>query len=326
MILPDLNGQKTTEEIITDAARLGVEAEVARGLLTQLESASFIEETAEPLLDQAAVERYEEQLSFFSRFTSEGGAKLQARLRDSRVAVIGSDALALAVTRHLLASGTGEVVVLDDEADAAATRIEANVPAAHREERTLRAVTLDRKAVWPVDGGEPVDLVVYPQAAHDPALADALDTFSKQHGVPWMLIRTIDPHEGWVGPLFLPGDTASYLSLEARLRGNLPFFEEYLAFDKHLRAKGRPSAPSGGLHAYLEVLSGVAVSEIVKHLSGFAIPTLAGKFLTLNLMTWEAEIHEVLRLPHVEVDSTSQPRVYPWKEIPYDEQPKSRRG
>jgi hypothetical protein len=325
-LLPYLNGQMKVDDIFEEIGKQGVEPEVARALLDQLEASSFIEEASGSLLDAEETGRYEDQLAFFSRFTAAGGAKFQARLRDSKVAIVGSGAFSWSVCRHLAASGIGELTWLVGDPGAVQGVLEDQIPAVHRQQTRLDTAAFDRKSVWPDAAGDLPDLVVYPQGAHDPQVADALDAFSKKNGIPWLLLRAIDAQEGWVGPLFVPDDTASYLSLEARLRGNVPFLEEYLSFDKYLRENRRGGAPTGGLHAFFELLSAVASVEVVKFLSRFTVPSLAGRFLTINLMTWETEIHEVLRLPHVEADTTSQPRVYPWKDIPYDEQPESRRG
>jgi bacteriocin biosynthesis cyclodehydratase domain-containing protein len=178
-------------------------------------------------------------------------------------------------------------------------------------------VELDRSAIWPEDAGELPDLFVVPQEAHDPHLLQAMDAFSKRRKTPWMLLRALDPHEGWIGPLFIPGETASYVSLEARYRGNHPFIEEYRACESFLLAAERPSARCGGLAAFADLLSAIAVSEIIKLVAEIAIPQIAGKFLTVNLSTWETELHEVLRVPRLEMESYSQPRVFPWKDIPY---------
>jgi hypothetical protein len=78
------------------------------------------------------------------------------------------------------------------------------------------------------------------------------------------------------------------------------------------------------LSAFFEILAGVAVVELVKYLTGISVPHLAGRFITVRLTDWETEIHEVLKVPHLEAES-GLPRVFPWKEIPYDAR-KTRRG
>ena len=157
-------------------------------------------------------------------------------------------------------------------------------------------------------------LLVLAQQAHDPKLLEATDAWSKRHRLPWLLVRAVDAREGWVGPLFVPGETACYLSLDARLKGNLPFYEEHQAFDEQVRDVGWQSAPLGGLPSFLELLAGIAVTEAVKLVSEIDVPYLAGRFLTINLWSWEMETHDVLRVPGIDPFAEPRPTVFPWKE------------
>lgn len=323
-LLPYLNGEHPVDEILAKLAGQGIDREVALGLLDHLEKKSLIEEADSSGLPAEEAHRFEHQLAFFSRFTADGGAKLQKRLYDSRVAVVGDGALHRNVVRDLAASGVGEVVTLGAAPPSAAASDGRSFRPDSNGCRFI-PLSLDRGAIWPAEGDIPLpQLVIVPQEAHDPELLEAMDAFSKEHDISWLLIRALDPHEGWVGPLFVPGDTASYVSLEARLRGNLNFFEEYQAFDGHLRKMQEPSARSGGLEVFFHLLSAIAVAEAVKYLSGLSVPHLAGRFLTINLLTWETETHDVLRVPRLEAQSYSRPRVFPWKDVPYGDKPTRR--
>lgn len=180
---------------------------------------------------------------------------------------------------------------------------------------TVRELSLDE--VWPAGAGLPKALIVA-QEAHDPLLLEAVDALSKGRNLPWLLVRNVDLHEGWVGPFFVPGETASYLSLEARLRGNLPRFQEYLAFDAHVRATEPPPA-LGGLHAAFDLLAGIAVIELVKFAAEIKVPHLLGRFLSVDFWTWETELHEVLRLPALDRQTAARPAVFPWKVVSHED-------
>lgn len=324
-LLPYLNGQFQLGTIFEKLEEQGVGRELAEQLLQHLEKSSLVEEAGDSAgLRPEEEERFSEQITFFSRFTARGGTKYQAMLQSSRVAVVGDGNLSRSVQRHLALSGFGEITLLG-EGPAPHSRGQGNNGHAKHNGDTpgngqpgLKTRALSRDVLWPDDQMERLPHVfVVPQEAHDPRLLETMDKFSKQHDVPWMLLSTHDPREGWVGPLFIPGNTASYVSYEARLRGNVTFFEENKAFDDHLRESGAPSCKSGGLHAFFDLLSGIAVTELIKHLTGISIPQLAGKFLTVNMMNWDTEIHEVLRVPRLEHNSSSRPRTFPWKEFPY---------
>lgn len=315
-LLPYLNGQYSVEDILGKVGEQRLDSETARKLLEHLEASLLIEEVDSSGLSAKDADQYEDQITFFSRFSSEGGAKYQQLLRQARVAVVGDGGLSRSVQRHLGAVGFGEVIALHGEPSAIHSAENGNGRAPSNGD--LRVLRLDRQDIWPEGETEEMPQVfILPQEAHDPRLLEAMDAFSKKHDLPWMLVRSMDPREGWVGPLFIPGETASYVSLEARLRGNAPYFEEYQAFDNFLRSSNRQSPTAGGLNTFHDLLGGIAVTEVIKFVTGISIPQLAGKFLTIDLMTWETEVHDVLRIPRLETEFYNRPRIFPWKEIAY---------
>jgi hypothetical protein len=306
-LLPFLDGRTATDDILGSLERAGVHRAAAAAVLRQLEASSLLEDADAGGLSDAELTRFEEQIRFFSRFTQEGGAKAQAILGASRVALVGDGALGASVYGRLAGAGFGEVTVLSRQPSDAHVWIErVGVP---RPRTTV--VDLDPDEIWHEDRSIPAALVVC-QDAHDPRLLEAIDALSKHRALPWLLVRNLELQEGWVGPLFVPGETASYLSLEARLQSNMVGFSEYRAFDTHVRATSRP-AGIGGLHAAFDVLAGIAVVELVKFVTDIKVPELLGKFLTINFSTWETELHEVLRLPALDRQEASRPSVFPWK-------------
>lgn len=311
-LLPHLDGASTRDEILERLGGNGTEPELLAGLLDQLGRSGFLEDAAAGGLDEAERRRHRDQLRFFSRFADDGGEAAQAALAEARLGVVGDSPLAAALARVLVRSGFGEVISLAGEAASGGDG-----------ESAGPRLALDREAIWPEDGGEAPAALVVAQQAHDPRLLEAVDAFSKERRVPWLLVRLLAPHEGWVGPLFIPGETPSYVSFHARLQGHRPHPEADRAFDDHLRG-GAAARPSGGLHAFAEQLAGMAAVELVKLVTGFAIPHLAGRFVTVDLLTWEIETHRVLKVPRLEAESYSRPRLFPWKEIPYGDKPTRR--
>lgn len=309
-LLPYLNGRTATEDILRAVESAGIHGGAAAAVLKQLEASSLLEEADASGLSDAELSQFEDQIRFFSRFTQQGGAKLQAALRGCRVALLADGALGESMYRQLARAGFGEVVILARQPPQAQAWVERSTGA--RPRTTVQA--LDPEAVWPADAPDLPRVLIVCQEAHDPLLLEAVDALSKRRRLPWLLVRNLDLQEGWVGPLFVPGETASYLSLEARLRSNMPRFEEYLAFDAHVRATERPAA-LGGLHAAFDLLASVAVVELIKLVTEIRVPELLGKFLSINLWTWETELHEVLRLPALDREAASRPEVYPWKVV-----------
>lgn len=310
-LLPHLNGQ-TTWDVILDKTSSGTGATTAASkMLEDLESAGLIEDADPHDLSVGEVDQYSQQLAFFSRFTSEGGAKYQALLKAARVTVFGTGELADCTRRHLQDAGVGDVRSVGGGDPAGA----ANGHGAAKLDGQL-AAGLDPSAEppWPADATP--NLLAYAEQEHNPAALEAVDGFSKRHHVPWILLRATDVHEGCVGPVFVPGETASYVSLEARLRSNMSHHSEYHAFDQYVHRTLGASRPVGGLRAGFDCLATILTIEAVKFLTGVLPLTLAGKFLTVNILTWETELHEVLRMPRLEMDA-DVPQIFPWREAPY---------
>ena len=313
ILLPLLHGGLALEDILSRAEQEGVEQAAALSLLSKLEEAKCLEESSQAGLEPAEADKFRDQIAFFSHFTTQGGASLQAKLRCSRVAVIGEGPLRHAMVRQLADAGLGYLVLLES---ADQEPLAAGLPKGVQ----VESIALDPASIWSQDH-DPGELaaVVLAQQRYDPALLEAMDAFSKRRLVPWLLVRSLSAREGWIGPLFVPGETASYLSLEARFRGNMTYFAEYQALDAFVR-KGAPAAlVAGGLSATLEILAGIAVTELVKYLTRFEPPFLAGRFLTVNLSTWETEAHTVLRVPGLDRAIAEPPLPFPWKEVSYGE-------
>src|SRR5262245_55628651 len=87
-LLPYLNGRTASDEILRAMESAGTHAGAAAAVLRQLEASSLIEEADAHGLSDDELNRFEDQIRFFSRFTQRGGAKSQSALRASRVALI----------------------------------------------------------------------------------------------------------------------------------------------------------------------------------------------------------------------------------------------
>lgn len=315
-LLPLLNGAYTLDAIFADMAAKGIARREVDKLLQQLLDASLLEDAEASHLPPEQEQQHASAIAFFSRYTSEGGGAFQARLRASRVAVLGEGELADCVQRQLLDAGVGTLIRWSSTAatsDADGASHQRGLDAGRVCSRPLDAEAL-RSAEPTADFPQ---LFVVCQDIDDTDLLEAMDVCSKKREVPWLLIRSIESTTGWVGPLFIPRDTACYLSLDARLRGNLPYFSAQEAFYRHRKEARGIAAAYGGLRAFADLMASVATIETIKYLSGFSSPTLAGRFLTFNFLTWDVEMHEVLRVPGVGLDTT-RPDVFAWKEMPSD--------
>lgn len=316
-LLEFLNGTYLVEDIVKEMASKGVEAQEVNSLLEKMEEASLIEETDSFGLSEKEEKDFNSQITFFSRYTSEGGAKYQARLRATTVSIIGDGRLGRSLHRQLSEAGFGEITWLSPDPAAIKASLNGHGAAENGKLQT-RVLQLDRDSVLAEDEQSLPGLLFVAQEAEDPQLLEAVDRLSKTRKVPWMLVRAMESHVGWVGPLFIPDETACYQSLEARLRSNLEYFPEHKVFTNYLREKRSAAVECGSLHAFFELLSAFAVIEAIKYLANVTVPSLAGRFLTINLTNWDVETHEVLRVPPLGLEVT-EPRLFAWKEMPHVE-------
>ncbi len=310
-LLAYLNGTYLVEDIVKEMATKGVDADEVNTLLQRMEDASLTEEADSFGLSEQEEKDFDSQITFFSRYTHEGGAKYQARLRETSVGIIGAGRLGRSLHRQLADAGFGQINWLSINPET----VKAGLNGHSSQTRVLQ---LDRDAVFVEKDQSLPNLLFVAQEAEDPQLLDAVDRLSKTRKVPWLLLRALESRVGWVGPLFIPDETACYQSLEARLHSNLEYFPEHQVFANYLREKRSAAVETGGLHAYFEMMSSIAVIEAIKFVANVTVPTLAGRFLTINIGNWDVETHEVLRVPQLGLEVT-EPRLFAWKEMPHIE-------
>ena len=303
-LLPYLTGKHSVEDIVETLGKKGIDRQPILAVLGYLARTRLIEDGGRKLDDETH-QRYGGQISFFSRFATSGGSSFQLRLAESHVAVLVDGPLGWMMCRQLLSAGIGRV-----EARLGAGGL-GDEPGWCRDGEVEGRL---RMAEDPLDGSFEGNLVIVPQERHDHQQLRAVEEVARERGVPWMLLRALDADEGWVGPIFIPGETASLASLQARLQGNMPFFREERIFDRFLaESDDVAAAPAGGLMPFLELLGSLATTEVVKLLSQVRAPHLIGRFLTVDLWDWNIECHEVLRVPGLEPASASELTTFPWK-------------
>jgi len=178
-LLPYLNGQYEVEEILARIGEQGVEREVASRLLQHLEDASFLEDSSAADLKTIEISKHQAQIAFFSRFTSEGGAKFQALLRRSSVGLVGGGGpLGRCIIRQLTNSGIGQIVTLVERSHEPETQGTAESGAFPGLAPEVRTLELDYESIWPASAGDDrPDLFILAEEAHDPQLLEAMDAF-----------------------------------------------------------------------------------------------------------------------------------------------------
>lgn len=170
----------------------------------------------------------------------------------------------------------------------------------------LRAVLTRGATSWPSDAlaletdaeafaGWKDRFVILASGAINPLELRGFNLVSLHHRIPW-LHAAVDGPFLLVGPTFVPGRSACYECLDARVLMNLREAASYQAYKRAL-AEGRAAQATAPLDAVLAaMLAGLTAFEALNFLLTGASFTV-GKVLSVYLPTMEFTFNEVLRLP-----------------------------
>jgi bacteriocin biosynthesis cyclodehydratase domain-containing protein len=112
---------------------------------------------------------------------------------------------------------------------------------------------------------------------------------------PWLLARPVGCTI-WLGPLFVPGQTACWECLALRLRANRPTDSYVVARQPGLVEP--PPLARAAVHAGLHIAWNMLASEASSFLVRGDLPDRRGSILTLDTLGWKSERHAVTRVWH----------------------------
>jgi oxazoline/thiazoline synthase len=144
----------------------------------------------------------------------------------------------------------------------------------------------------PVADGEAADLEVVVADDYLRADLETRNAAMLAQGRPWLLLKP-GSHEPWIGPLYVPGKTGCHHCLSLRLLRNRPF-HRFVAEKRNLDEF--PITSTAASPAAISAACRLAALEAAKYLAGVK-EGLQGKVLSLDVRSWSAAIHELLRHP-----------------------------
>jgi molybdopterin-synthase adenylyltransferase len=315
LMLPLLDGSRTPDEIVH--ACHGHAPEAVHDALALLQEKAVLEDAAgadRASLSPDAQERFADQLRLFSASVG-NPLQCQADLQSKHVTLVGATPLGLAIGHQLAHSGIGAVqVVPTSDADAAAAMAyvqEANRNGAHG---ALRLSRMSEAAVDAIVGEacSDADLVIVPNDGPGPALNRMVNEVCLAREKPWLPVVLFGNDVG-IGPLVVPGQTACFMCYELRMKGNLLFADEYVAFEDHLLKGLASDVAQGGLKVYAGVVAGITAIEAIKFLTKFTYPLALGRLIRFNFVNYQYMVHPVLRLPRCPRCGPVGPTVREWE-------------
>jgi bacteriocin biosynthesis cyclodehydratase domain-containing protein len=293
-----------------DAGRHFLVALAQRGFLTTLAA------------DEPAPAACTEQDRFFADFAAwqapgflgapreglpESGSSFQDRLKAARVLVVGLGRVGSRLVQGLSQVGVGMLWGADQQSviasdlhdspyraeDAGAVRESAlagrvgggNLPPCY--------VPLGHDPCQPDSGGFPsgLSLLVLCEDVHDPGRCAAVNRACLRDSVPWTSFRFLGSSYE-IGPSVIPHETPCFHCMELRKASNLGHDQMFLHVQRSLADQ---RCGPGGLNITIgyEALA----LEVVKLLTGFSRPLTQGNLFTFDLLSLEAKVHPILRVP-----------------------------
>jgi bacteriocin biosynthesis cyclodehydratase domain-containing protein len=286
-------------------------------ILDELRSRDLLEEMSAEATGDA--EPNAEQERFFANFLPLGAeppgldangaaAPAQRKLAEARVLVTGLGRTGSRLVRSLAHAGIGSIwgadpgVVTDmDLQDGGYDRAARGKV---REQALGRVVEgVDHRVSYnPLETagmGDPVgwrlpeglNLLIICDEGFDPERYDSINRLCLQHDLSWISYRSLGARYE-IGPTIVPRQTACFHCLELRRIANSDSYETHR---DAWRALAMRSVGLGSLNVTFG--ADLLALEAIKILTGFSRPVTYGSLFTLDLLTFEATVHPVLKIP-----------------------------
>lgn len=283
-------------------------------VLTQLNEEGILEDAGvgpPSTITAEELDYYASQLLFFSHFAG-NKYEYQAKLKDSRVAIIGLESLGTTVLSSLARLGIGHIVGIDNRggysvvnthgpsSEAVGPRnslLSALVSGTNPSVHFTAIATELQSEVDVMHAVRDVDIVVVADDRPQPLMYQRINRVCLAQNIPWIIAGSLNSIEGIVGPLFVPHETCCYNCYERRIKSNLAAYEESIAFEDYLKKEQRRPADYGHLAPFAAMIGNLVALEIIKHLTQFASPETYGSLFSINFLTLRTELHDVLKLP-----------------------------
>lgn len=261
------------------------ESEVLRELLPQLQEKGVIE--------------WDGQAQVLNEGRGAFIPLLRKPVTDARVAIVGHGVLGEAVGRFLTSMPCASLTVVESSSvaksgNAQAVDIVGQFPNSDRmtPRRQLARPTTESSWIGALEGH---DWIIAAQDSFEPEELAVLNKAAMQLVAPWSLV-CFDGYEGWVGPTFLPGQTACFTCFRRRLFAGAGEPKHIFA-EPGVKVYRVPAPWSVGpeASAWVSLIASMFAHEVVAVMNGrgFTISNL----LVVHRLNLTFQREPVLRLP-----------------------------
>ncbi len=226
---------------------------------------------------------------------------LRKALAEARIAIVGHGVLGDAVRLLLMDMPCGPITVIESSSVARTGNVKGIGPLRGPSRPSAGATGAERSLPWPRDAAQWIkavgghDWVVAAQDCFEPEELAALNQAALQLSVPWSLV-CFDGYEGWVGPTFVPGQTACFGCFRRRLFAGAAE-PKHVFMDPRVRVYRVPSPWSAGPEtgAWVSLLTSMFALELIAAMQGRSF-TL-NHILIVHRLNLTFQRESVLRLP-----------------------------
>jgi ribosomal protein S12 methylthiotransferase accessory factor len=230
---------------------------------------------------------------FFSHFHDDP-LSCWRRLTASRVLICGTGAVAEAVARALRGAGVGEVRTIADGTHVPGVDANGTRQASASTPPRMLPDGKARRAL--ADACKAVDLVVVCPAGAGAEWETTLNDLALATGFAWLPVRVF-AGEGFVGPLFVPGDGPCHTCFRSREEANWADPELTRTYMERVARCPTSLDAYGQLPGFAALIGHWAAIEATKYLSRFTVPALLGNVLRIDFVGYQTQVHRIFRLP-----------------------------
>jgi ribosomal protein S12 methylthiotransferase accessory factor len=313
-VIPLLDGTRSMEELCAELSNYTPESVTA--FIQVLTQRGIVDDKPAAQV-RGAGDRWSGQIKFFRGWTDDP-SKYQARLRESRVLVVGLEGWAFAAAVELAAAGLETIHLADDRLITPEDLLylrgveDSDVGSSRRDvlARVLREI-----APWcrvTTSGLELEDrewnLSLVGAPASDLQVLMRVARFAQDSRIS-TLFGSMEELYAVVGPLVVPGETACWNCYRLRALGTSMHPAEDRA-EQHEFLRRRPAARSRAyLAPMVSQVGHLLALESLKVLTGYVPSGLGGRVLRQHLVSLETSLHTVIRLPWCEVCGGAAPHL-----------------
>jgi ribosomal protein S12 methylthiotransferase accessory factor len=304
LLLPLLKGDHSLEEILNILGEYYEEDIITA--INMLNNVGILEDSSVKIpkkLSKSELWCIQSNLEYFSRFPGDKYKPLN-NIKKARVIILGAGTLGCSIAYSLAASGVRRILLVDNEklrlkdldpfpdiGTAGINHNHTNIKILYKE--------LDYRDISRLTGR--YDLLICAPDTYRPSIFNLVNKACLENGIPWIPIYFLE-EECFVGPLTVSKEGSCYNCFQTRLLNNSEHLEEDKLFNDYLQENGQRikyTIP----RFYSDVISKLAVIEIINFLSKTKTPSTVDNVYIQNFETLSGRVHRIRKVPNCPVCS-----------------------